>query len=86
MKINVDKINDKEVVKAVKETIKELQKEHEANIKYRPYAQDICYAMKAKGSYILSLGEMKELLSVNKIEIKQPKDPNAVPKELVKAK
>lgn len=74
-KINEELISKKEVVKAVKETIKELQETHKKNLKYRPYAQDIIYAMKAKGSYILNLSEMHALLEANKIKIEQPKDP-----------
>lgn len=67
--------NNKEVVKAVKETIKELQKAHEKNLKYRPYAQDIKYAMESKGSYRLTTTQIKQILIDNNIKIEQPKDP-----------
>lgn len=67
--------NNKEVVKAVKETIKELVSEHKKNLKYRPYAQDIKYAMEKKGSYVLSTTQIKQILIDNNIKIEQPKDP-----------
>ena len=73
--VNEELISKKEVVKAVKETIKELQETHKENLKYRPYAQDIIYAMKKKGSYILNLSEMYKLIEDNEIKIEQPKDP-----------
>lgn len=75
MKIRSEHIADKQVVKAVKETIKELQKTHKANLKYRPYPQDIIYAMKKNGSYILTLDEVKQIILDNNIKIEQPKDP-----------
>lgn len=72
---------DKEVVKAVKETIKELKEAHKGNLKYRPYAQDISYAMKAKAEqYRLSTAEVQKILLENKIKIKQPVDPVNDPK------
>ena len=37
---------EKELVKQIKNTIKELQEAHKKNLKYRPYPQDIAYAMK----------------------------------------
>jgi len=67
--------NNKEVVKAVKETIKELVSEHKKNLKYRPYPQDIKYAMAKKGSYVLSTTQIKQILIDNNIKIDQPKDP-----------
>ena len=72
--------NNKEVVKAVKETIKELVSEHKKNLKYRPYAQDIKYAMEKKGSYRLTTTQINQILIDNNIKIDQPKDPVNDPK------
>lgn len=63
-----------DVVKEVKQTIKELQKEHKGNLKYRPYAQDISYALKKKG-YGIPTHEVANILRENNIKIPQPKDP-----------
>ena len=66
----------KEVVKEVKETIKELQEAHKGNLKYRPYPQDISYAMKARADRTsLSTSEVYWILKENNIKIEQPKDP-----------
>lgn len=63
-----------EVVQQVKDTIKELQEANKANIKYRPYAQDISYAMKANSSRAnLSAKEVASILKENNIVIEQPK-------------
>ena len=77
----------KELVKQVKKTIKELQAKHKDNIKYRPYAQDIAYENNKSGNnYHMTAKQVQQILIEEKIKIEQPKDPNAVPKELVKAK
>lgn len=76
-----------DVVKEVKQTIKELQQEHKGNLKYRPYAQDISYALKKKG-HIVSTSEVSHILLENNIKIPQPVDPINDPKsqKLVQAK
>lgn len=67
---------EKELVKQIKQTIKELQKEHKENLKYRPYPQDIAYAMKKhQKAQMISVAEVKRILLENNIKIEQPKDP-----------
>ena len=71
----------KEVVKEVKQTIKELVEAHKGNLKYRPYPQDISYAMKARADRTpLSTSEVYWILKENNIKIEQPKDPVNDPK------
>ena len=66
----------KEVVKLIKQTIKELQEEHKGNLKYRPYAQDIAYAMKKdQKNQMISTAEVARILKEENIKIEQPKDP-----------
>lgn len=68
--------DQKEVVKLIKKTIKELQEEHKKNLKYRPYAQDIAYAMKKnQKNQMISTAEVQRILIENNIKIEQPKDP-----------
>ena len=68
--------DQKEVVKLIKQTIKELQEEHKKNLKYRPYAQDIAYAMKKnQKNQMISTAEVQRILIENNIKIEQPKDP-----------
>lgn len=67
---------EKELVKQIKQTIKELQEEHKKNLKYRPYAQDIAYAMKKnQTAQMISTAEVQRILIENNIKIEQPKDP-----------
>lgn len=67
---------EKELVKQIKKTIKELQEEHKKNLKYRPYAQDIAYAMKKdQKNQMISTAEVQRILIENNIKIEQPKDP-----------
>ena len=78
--ISID-TKDKDLVKEVKQTIKELQEAHKGNLKYRPYAQDISYAMKARADrHSLSTSEVQQILWENNIKIKQPVDPDNDPK------
>ena len=73
--------DDKEVVKEVKQTIKDLQEAHKGNLKYRPYAQDISYSMKAHADrHHLSTSEVQQILWEHDIKIKQPVDPINDPK------
>lgn len=68
--------DQKEVVKLIKQTIKELQEEHKKNLKYRPYAQDIAYAIKKnQKAQIISTAEVQRILIEENIKIEQPKDP-----------
>ena len=65
--------DEKQVVQQVKDTIKELQEAHKGNLKYRPYAQDISYAIKHNPDKIpLSTREVERIILENNIEIKQP--------------
>lgn len=78
--ISID-TKDKDLVKEVKQTIKELQDAHKGNLKYRPYAQDISYAMKARNDrHHLTTTEVQQILWDNNIKIKQPIDPVNDPK------
>ena len=72
---------DKEVVKEVKQTIKELEEANKGNLKYRPYPQDISYAMKTRSDrHNLSTAEVQMIILENNIKIKQPVDPINDPK------
>lgn len=67
---------EKELVKQIKNTIKELQEAHKNNLKYRPYPQDIAYAMKKnQKNQMISTAEVQRILIENNIKIEQPKDP-----------